>query len=1202
MPIPVRLWRRLWPFVVTLTMVTSAKASDLSTHGNIRVRPLSVRSAPAKDRMFTLLPPEQTGILADNRYDDPAMWAGKFREFSYGAIGTGVAIGDYDGDDLPDIFIVSKTGPNRLFRNLGGFRFEDVTSRASVGGPADAWQQGVAFADINNDGWLDLYVCRFDAPNLLYLNRGDGTFVERGTQLGLDIRDASGMAAFCDYNRDGRLDVYVQTNIRDATRHPEGERDYLFRQRADGTFENVTDRAGIIGATQGHSATWWDYDNDGWPDLYVANDYGTPDQLYHNNGDGTFTGIPGLILPRIPWFSMGSDLGDVNNDGLIDLFVAEMAPTGRERDQRGMLDVRVMATKESTGTGVAPQQMRNMLFLNAGTGLCLEASYLAGLAATDWTWSARLEDLDNDGRVDVHVTNGMVRDFFDADLKSKQETAETTEARERMVVSAPELREQHLVFRNRGDLIFEDASHTWGLDEVGISFGAAFGDLDGDGDLDIVYANYNGHPTVARNDSAAGHRLLVELRGAFSNRYGVGAMVRIETPSGTQVRQLVLARGYLSTSEPVLHFGLGDDSVVKRLTIAWPSGHVQAFDNISAGQRYRIKEPDAQPPPPARAAPAGAVSRAGLFGEVGRPLGLVLNSREPVVDELATQPLLPLRRNRFGPGVAVADLNGDGADDVIVGGATGERPQVMVRGATGVYQPVSTPLNDSTLATADAAPVIFDADGDGKNDLFLPQGGVAAPADSAAYQPQLFRGIGNGAFEAMPDGTLPALSISAGPACAADFNRDQQLDLFVGGRNVPGAYPQSPRSALLVNQEDRFVDVTDKLAPGLARVGMVSAALWSDVDQDGWVDLVIAVEWGGIRCWRNEAGEGFRDWTERLGFTSAGSGWWNSLAAADFNGDGHLDYAAGNLGLNTPYQAPADQPAVLFHGRFGNARANQIIEAHYEGGVLYPRRGRRQLGAVIPSVLRRFPANGPYAAAPLERVISRVELDAADRFVATEFRSGILLSQSDATYHFEALPRMAQIAPINGLVAGDFDGDGKADLGAVQNSYAPIPEVGRFDGGLGLVLRGNGHGGFDVMAPWASGLMVPGDAKGMAVSDFDGNGWPDFLITRNNDFSLAYLNRGAAGRNCFWVSLRGPQGNPTAVGARITVEMTDGQRQVAEVAAGGGYLSQSSARSFFGYVAANPPRKIMVSWPSGDSTVEAWSASKKEFLLNAPAN
>ena len=563
---------------------------------------------------------------------------------------------------------------------------------------------------------------------------------------------------------------------------------------------------------------------------------------------------------------------------------------------------------------------------------------------------------------------------------------------------------------------------------------------------------------------------------------------------------------------------------------------------------------------------------------------------------------MPRRQNRLGPGIAIGDLRGDRSEAVVIGGSTGSPARVLVVSGEAKFTLLDGALPPTAATLPDAAPLVFDADGDGRLDLFLPKGGVAAPAGDAAYQPRLYFNRGGGRFEPAPATTLPPLPVSAGPAVAADFNRDGRLDLFIGGRVVPGAYPETPRSVLLVNRGGTFADVTDEIAPGLAHVGLVSAALWTDVDGDGWPDLLLALQWGGVRCWRNLAGRRFEDWSERWGFTSAGSGWWNSLAAADFNGDGRLDYAVGNCGLNTQYRASPAEPALLYRGVFDASDRAQLLEAEYDAGRIVPVRGRSTLEFVLPSLLRKFPTFRAYAAATLEDLVSPDRLQAAERFAATELRSGVLLSQPDGTYRFEPLPRPAQIAPIFGLVAGDFDGDGRADLYAVQNSYAPIPEVGRFDGGVSQLLHGDGHGQFTPVPPAVSGLVVPGDAKALAVLDLDGDGWPDFLVTRNNERMLAFANTGVAGRQSLRVVLRGPAGNPTAIGARITVVLTDGLQQTAEVAAGSGYLSQSTAACFFGFPDSNPPRVIRVRWPSGRTTEIAGPAKSGTVAITAPSS
>jgi hypothetical protein len=1026
--------------------------------------PLTPRTGAAGATLFTPVPAQQSGVITENNYSDPSMWAERYQELTYGAIGTGIAIGDFDNDGLPDIFVASKTESSRLFRNLGNWKFEDVTERAGLsptsGGWAEkmkglfgssdpkaasfaAWKQGVTFADVNNDGWLDLYVCCFGAPNLLFINQHDGTFKEEAAPRGLAVSDGCGMAAFCDFDRDGWLDVYVQTNMLNAAAHPNGQRDYLFRNNRDGTFTNVTDAAGIAGESSGHSVTWWDYNADGWPDIYVANDFGTPDCLYRNNRDGTFTNVISDVVPHMPYYAMGSDLGDVNNDGLFDLFVADMAPTTHAKDQRGMAGSRARTQVYPSSLTAAPQYMRNALYVNTGTGRMLEAATMAGLSATDWTWSVRFEDLDNDGRVDLHVTNGMNREYHNADLLERSMRSDDAADPRKVIRGSPVLAESHLAFRNLGDLRFENVSAAWGLDQKAVSFGAAFADFDGDGDLDLICSNYGSGPTMLRNDSATGHRLIVALRGTVSNSFGVGAVVRIESPAGVQVRQLVLARGYLSASEPIVHFGLGEDSVISKLTVQWPSGQVQTFENVSADQHLVITEPGA------RAAASSAVPRL------------------------------------------------------------------------------------SNTASA-ASPPMFSA-------AKVPQG-VTSPKKDVRVE--------------------------------ADFDHDGVLDAFVGGQAVTGKYPVSAPSALLRQEGGSWVDVTDSLAPTLRKLGLVTAALWTDVDDDGWIDLLIASEWSGVRFFHNDHGHRFDDWSDKAGFSAAGKGWWSALAASDFNGDGHLDYAVGNLGLNTRYQASAARPALLFQGDFGGT--SQIaIEGYYEGDRLYPWITRNELGTLLPAIMRKFPRNDVYARSSLGEIVGEDRLAAAKRYEATEFRSGVFLSQPDGRFRFEPLPRIAQLSPVRALAVGDIDGDGKADLYAVQNSDAPPASTGRFDGGVSQLLLGNGHGGFTPVAPLDSALIVPGEATSVSVVDLNGDRWPDFVVTRAGRDALAFQNTPKDGRGFVTVELRGRAQNSKVIGAQVTTVFADSSTQTAEFSGGSGALH------FIGYERRNPPRLVRVRWPDG---------------------
>ncbi len=588
---------------------------------------------------------------------------------------------------------------------------------------------------------------------------------------------------------------------------------------------------------------------------------------------------------------------------------------------------------------------------------------------------------------------------------------------------------------------------------------------------------------------------------------------------------------------------------------------------------------------------------AGQFSDVSRATGLIFRSREEQVNETSGQRLLPFRFNRRGPGLAVGNIASVDRDDVVIGGTTLDSRRVVLATAKGQFTAAGT-VATAPDAVNDGPLLVFDADGDGNSDLLVTRGGNSLPAEMPDYQPVLYLGNGHGGFRGAAVDVLPPLTINGGAVVAGDFDHDGRLDVFLGGRIMTGLYPLAPQSALLANRGGRFEDVTDALAPGLREVGMVTAALWSDVDGDGWLDLLVTPEWGNVKYFHSSQGKQFEDWTEKAGFAAAGTGWWTSLAAADFNGDGRPDYVAGNVGLNTQYRAAAAHPALLYSGDFKGDGSAQLVEAYYEGDRVYPWRARRDVGAVIPSILKRFPLNDSYARATIGEIFGEDKLARAQRFAATELRSGVFLSQSDGTYRFEPLPRVAQIAPLQGIVAGDFDGDGHADIYAVQNSFAPIAAVGRFDGGLSQLLRGDGHGRFSAVPLAESNLLVPGNAKALVVLDLDRDGWPDFLVSRNNDDTLAFRNNGVAGRKSVRIILRGPAGNPTAVGARITVELTDGSTLNSEVYAGSGYYSQSTAACFFGYSDANAPRQVLVRWPSGTTTRHPFPPASSSLILS----
>jgi len=1159
--------------------------------------PEAGQEAPTR---FVAVPPEESGLSRVNRYDDPRMWGELYREFTLGAVGSGVAAGDFDNDGRPDLFAVSKTGQNRLYRQVEPFVFEDVAEAAGILGP-QSWSVGATFVDIDGDGWLDLYVCHFDAPNRLYVNQGDGTFAERAAAYGIDVRDASVMGAFADYDRDGDMDLYLQTNILDYRRNFKGRPDYLFRNEGDGSFADVTGEAGIWGISQGHSATWWDYNNDGWPDIYVANDFENSDRLYRNNGDGTFTDVLAEVAPHTSYFSMGSDFGDINNDGLVDFLVGDMAATTHYKDKTGMAEMGRGIWEMERVDSLFPMYMRNALYLNTGVERFGEVAYLAGLDATDWTWAVKFADLDNSGFVDLFVTNGNIRNFIDADLLDKQKVVTSLAGLARLFRNAPPLRERNLAFRNEGELRFENVSEEWGLDHLGVSFGATIADFDRDGRLDLVTNNLDEPLALYRNvgpGAAAG--LLVRLEGRASNAYGVGARLTLETERGPQTRQIFLARGALSSDEPLAHFGLGPDEEAGPLTVHWPSGRRQTVEGVSPGRLYTLVEPDgpAELPEP-REAPVPDYRETAQFEERSQALGLDVELPESKFNDLAEQPLLPRRLSRLGPGLAWAELE-DGGRALAVGGTAGHPDLLLVEGADGRFAPGDRLKGDGRAASETLPLLWLDADADGRLDLYAGSGSVERDPGHPSYADRLYLGQDDGRLAPAPADALPDTRQSAGAAAAADFDADGRLDLFVGGRAVPGEYPKTPRSSLLRNEGGAFVDVTEELAPGLAETGMVTAAVWSDATGDGRPDLLLAREWDSVALFENTA-EGLVEATEEAGFAPY-KGWWNSIAAADFNGDGRMDYAVGNAGLNTKYRASPERPTMLFSGVFDASGKTRLIEAQYEDGddKLYPIRPLSKLRYSLPDFEDKFDSFDAYARSTIEEIFPGEALAGARRLEATTLESGVFLSQRDGSFAFRPLPRLAQAAPAYGIAAQDFDGDGRVDLYLAQNSHSPEPTTGRFAGGISLLLRGDGEGGFAPAPAHESGLVVKGDAKALVVADLHGDGWPDAIVSQNKGPLRVFANRGVPGRNSFSVSLQGPPGNPEAVGARVTVERRDGTASAAEIRSGSGYLSQSQRAAFFGYGDANAPEAIAVRWPDGETSRHPFEAGIPAVVLRHP--
>ena len=978
----------------------------------------------------------------------------------------------------------------------------------------------------------------------------------------------------------------------DARTHPEGEVCHLFHNRGDGTFEDVSVRAGISPVrARGHSATWFDYNDDGWPDLYVSNDFSEPDHLYRNNGDGTFTDELATAVPHTPWFAMGADFGDINNDGLFDFFVADMAGTTHFKSKTTMGDMG--GTVNAMDALVTPQYMKNVVYLNSGADRFLEVAKMTGLGSSDWTWSPRFEDLDNDGWIDLHITNGMVRSFINSDLLNRVKNAETPAEAIALMKSSPPLKETNLALRNDHNLRFTKVQQDWGLDHTGVSFGSAFADFDNDGDMDLVYINYDDTVSLYRNDCPAGNSIELEFRGTASNSRGVGARAIAHTAQGIQTREHTVARGSLSSSQPILHFGLGASTEVSGLEIRWPSGHVQHFEHLAANARYVVFEPTgpAKPQPALKSRPVDH----GLFTDQAMERGIDFVNQERVFDDTIRQSLLPNRMNTLGGGIAWADVNGDSHPDLFFAGAAGHHSALYLGNGKGGFtrSPVGQPWDNISEVEA-MSPVFLDVDRDGAPDLFVSSGSTESDKGSDTLRSRLFLNDGHGRFTAAPSARFSVPPGSASIAAAADFDHDGNLDLFVGGRVVPGEYPTSPQSMLLANRNGTLTDVTDQICPALRQPGMVTAALWTDVDGDGWTDLLVVGEWMTPRLFHNNAGQSFTETTEAAGLGQL-SGWWNSLVSADVNHDGHLDYVLGNNGLNTKYHTSKEHPASIYYADIEGAGACQIIEAEYEGDKLYPVRGRSCSSRAMPSLKEKFPTFQSFGGALLPEIYASEKLEKSLKLEVQQLASGVLLNDGHGRFTFREFPRQAQTSPIFGLAALDFNGD--VDVVGVQNFSGPQVETGRFDGGLGLLLLGDGVGGFTPATAQQSGIALPGDSRGLATGDVNLDGWPDLVVTRLEKNAALLVNRGTPSGHSFAVKLIGAAGNPDCIGARLTVKFSDGTAQVAEIAAGSGYLSQSESLAFFGYATGHAPVAIGVAWPDGKKTSHPFLAGMTRIEL-----
>ena len=1087
-------------------------------------------NAATSEPLFTLLQAEQTGVDLTIELD----WK---RELGYlfytGSACGGMAAGDVDGNGLPDLFMVGGPEANQLYLQSEPFKFTaaelpelKLSDRDQRQG-GDGWGTGVAMFDVDNDGDLDVYVCNYDAPNLLYVNQGQGNFLEQAKAWGLDIVDASHMPSVCDYDRDGDLDIYLQVNrymdereytakdlfyMKDGVevlrpeakklfhivRHPNkpqqvnmwiGREDRLLRNEGPG--KEFTDQSDQMGIERGDtlSATWWDFDHDGWPDLYVCNDLAAPDRLFHNNGDGTFTNVALEALPHTPWAAMGSSAGDVNNDGLVDFLAADMAFRTHYKDKVFMGN---MSTKfDNISYFPGDQLMRNALYINTGTPHFQESAFMSGVGSTDWTWTAKLDDLDGDGMLDAFFTNGTPVSLTVSEqalaMLSNSSIMDTGSLRE-LHQDMPPVLERNLVYQNQGGLNFSDRSSDWGLDYEGMSFAAVPVDLDRDGDLDLVVANLGAPPHLYRNNSEQNH-VQIRLQGKQSNRYGIGCELVLETSEGLQTRQVFPVSGFQSCQEAVVHFGVGQAEQIEKLTIHWPSGVSQTYTDLQVNQQYTIDEADTVRNSNPRREPPEALFQP-LSGRI------TAQHHEEPYDDFARQPLLPNKLSQLGPGVAWGDVDGDGDLDLFMGEGTDWMGMIYLNDGRGAFNPSPQVAFANDAATEDMAAAFFDADGDDDLDLYVGSGSVECEKDDAVLQDRLYLNDGTGQFERANSDWLPDLRISTGSVTTADFDQDGDIDVFVGGRTVPGEYPLAPSHALLRNEGDHFVECLAEVAPDVTDAGMITEAKLEDLNGDGNVDLIVAIDWGPIRVYLNEQGK-FFDRTNMSGLDQW-TGWWQCVSTVDVDLDGDLDLVAGNFGLNTKYKATVEKPVIVYYGQYGEAESCNLIEASYEGDVLFPMRGKSCSSAAMPHLKKTFTTYDQFAKATLAEIYSPVELEASTKLEVNTLSSACFLNDGEGHFSMIPLPPEAQLSPIFALTTTEINGDGVPDLVLAQNFFTPQYETGPMDGGVGVLAMGKRDGTFEAVRPDQAGIAFPHDAKAVSSVDLDGDGQEEIALAASN--------------------------------------------------------------------------------------------------------
>lgn len=1059
--------------------------------------------------LFTLLPSESTGISFDNTLTEGLNTNVLMYEYFYN--GGGAAAGDINGDGLIDLYFSGNMVENRLYLNKGSMQFQDITETAGVYGKVDAWATGVSMADVNGDGLLDMYVCYSGnfppekRKNQLFINTGNNdngipVFKDQAEEYGLAHPSFSTHSAFFDYDLDGDLDMFLlnhsphslpildEAGTKDLLSKSDSLSGVRLFQNNRNFFTDVTEKAGIQSSplTYGLGIGISDLNNDGFPDMYISNDYSIPDFLYINKGDGTFTDQLKAQVGQNSHFSMGNDVADMNNDGLSDIFTLDMLPEDNKRQKLLLAPDNYELHNLNVKVGYHHQFMRNMLQLNNGNGSFSEIGQMAGISNTDWSWAPLFADFDNDGWKDLFVTNGYVRDYTNMDfLKYKGDFIQNLQNKGKvmrkdileLVDKMPSSNVTNYIYKNNGHLSFTNKSKKWGINIPSNSNGAVYADLDGDGDQDLVVNNINQKAFIYLNEASQtknNHFLQVQLEGERLNTLGIGAKVFIYQNGSQQFLEQFTSRGYQSSISPVLHFGLGTSSIIDSVKVVWPNGMYQVRKDVKADQVLVLKEKEANTNYLYPKYPTG------IFKEVQAPIAFHHQSLK--VNDFKRQPLMIHPMSFFGPCMAKGDVNADGIEDLFVGGGVGQEGVLMIGLANGKFSKSNVADFASDKMSDDVDALFFDSNRDGFPDLYVVSGGYSnfAPEDSL-LQDRLYLNDGKGHFKKNPE-ALPQFFTSNSCVRETDIDGDGFPDLFVGARVIPGRYPEIPSSTLLINDgKGNFKNQTTQIAPFFTDLGMVSDAAWVDLDDDTHDELIVVGEWMPIKIYKNS--EGILEDRTLDFFTKEYNGFWNKILVEDFNGDGKPDMIVGNLGLNAQCKASKDEPAEMLAKDFdGNGSVDPIFSFYIQGKIS-PYVTRDELLDQMSIMRTRFKNYESYSEATIDDIFSKDELVDALYFKVDYQKTAYFESRKDTKYKPKELPVEVQLAPIFTITSLDYNKDGKQDLLLCGNVNNGRLRFGKSDANYGTLLKGDGQGNFSYVPQRESGLILKGDVRSAVKID-----------------------------------------------------------------------------------------------------------------------